>query len=122
MWPKGWDSGKLLTGPFYRNVLAVASSLASRLASSMQRFSHKFAVIAGSSELWGVGGSFDEGATEIRHIFESYGIPTVDGVALYLNSGLSYKKGEWHIKTDSIGHNKAIMGSYYAGLVKKVVQ
>ena len=26
-WPKRWDSGKLLKGPFYRNVLAVASSL-----------------------------------------------------------------------------------------------
>ena len=111
-----------LCEPCSPDALAVASSLASRLALSMQRFSHKFAVIGGSSELWGVGESFDEGATEIRCIFESYGIPTVDGVDLYLNSGLTYKKGEWHIKTDSTGHNKAIMGSYYAGLVKKVVQ
>ena len=97
------------------------SAVAHDIASSMRRFRHKFAVIGGSSYLWGFEGDkgmrFDALAQEIRSIFASYEIHAVDGVDLYLHRGLTYERGSWHIKTDGEGLQKAIMAMYYGGHV-----
>lgn len=96
-------------------------AVAPDIALSMRRFRHTFAVIGGSSDLWGFEGDkgmrFDALAQEIRSIFASYKIHAVDGVDLYLHKGLTYERGSWHIKTDSEGRQKAIMATYYGGHV-----